>query len=121
MKDLTELCRVRQRKHFKKENKNIVKVYRFDKRNMWKRRQAKRREEIKEYIAKIKSLPCTDCKNQYNPWQMHFDHLKPKNKIASISFLVNRGCSIPFIQKEINKCELVCANCHANRTYTRAH
>lgn len=41
---------------------------------------------------------------------LQFHHLGDKDE--SISVLVGRGVSIERILKEINKCEVVCANCH---------
>ena len=49
---------------------------------------------------------------------MQFDHIYD-NKIDNIANLVSRAVSIENIIKEIEKCELVCANCHADRTYRR--
>jgi hypothetical protein len=48
---------------------------------------------------------------------MQFDHVKGKK--IGISRAVNYGYSINNIMKEISKCEIVCANCHAIRTFTR--
>jgi hypothetical protein len=51
---------------------------------------------------------------------MHWDHLPGFEKIGEISgTLRNRGAAK--ILAEISKCELVCANCHAIRTYRRLH
>lgn len=46
----------------------------------------------------------------------HFDHIDEKNKSANISFLCKQGYSISTIDEEINKCQLLCANCHMLRT-----
>ncbi len=76
-----------------------------------------RYEKIKEELWLIKSNPCIDCKNKYHPFCMDFDHLKDKTK--NISDMLNSGCSLDAIKKEIEKCELVCSNCHRLRTYNR--
>lgn len=49
---------------------------------------------------------------------MHFDHRNPIDKTAAISALVTGG-NRERILEEIKKCDLVCANCHADRTYLR--
>jgi hypothetical protein len=49
---------------------------------------------------------------------MTFDHLPGTNKRSDIATLVRRT-SIALAREEIAKCELVCANCHAVRTYER--
>jgi hypothetical protein len=64
------------------------------------------------------SLPCSDCKNFFPFYVTQFDHLPEFTKVVLISSL--RGCKWETIEKELAKCELVCANCHAIRTWTRA-
>lgn len=59
--------------------------------------------------------PCTDCGIQYNPWVMQFDHRKPEDKIDDISKGLSWG--IKKLLAEIRKCDVVCANCHAERSY----
>jgi len=51
---------------------------------------------------------------------MHFDHRPGEKKDFEIGFAV-RGYSRTRILAEIAKCDLVCANCHAVRTYRRRH
>lgn len=75
------------------------------------------RNRLKAEINIIKSRPCADCHGRFNPWQMQFDHVIG-NKIANISKLVNQGCREKALT-EISKCVIVCANCHADRTYKR--
>ncbi len=69
----------------------------------------------REFINRAKSKPCLDCHIQYNPWQMQFDHRDPaKKKFGIGSGTVN---SIAALQAEIDKCDVVCANCHMERTH----
>lgn len=65
----------------------------------------------------LKENPCMDCGEQ-DPLLLEFDHLSDKTN--NVSTMV---CSTtwPIIQKEIDKCEVVCANCHRKRTYQRAN
>ena len=49
---------------------------------------------------------------------MQWDHLPGEVKLGAVSSL--RGRSKKEILDEIAKCELVCANCHAIRTFQRA-
>lgn len=70
----------------------------------------------RDWLNTMKAVPCTDCHIRYPHWIMQFDHVGPK------SFgVANRVGTIAKdkLMKEIEKCEIVCANCHANRTYTR--
>lgn len=72
-----------------------------------------------EYVNKIKEATCTDCGIQYPPYVMDFDHLGEEAKIDGIANMVHRPTSLEKIQLEIEKCELVCANCHRIRTHSR--
>lgn len=82
-------------------------------------RQAKEtKKALKQYVRDLKEQsPCIDCQQYYPYYVMQYDHTE-LNKEMSISRLVLRG-SKPKVIKEIEKCELVCANCHAKRTYKR--
>ena len=74
----------------------------------------------RDYIKNIKeATPCLDCGKKYPYYVMHFDHIYDKN--GSVSDLSRASSSIERIQKEIDNCELVCANCHAERTFSRAY
>jgi hypothetical protein len=73
----------------------------------------KRRDRLKE----LKSGPCTDCGVSYPYYVMHFDHIGT-DKVADVSKIITRG-SWQDVLDEIAKCELVCANCHAERTHQR--
>jgi len=66
----------------------------------------------------LKNKPCADCGGQFHPAAMTFDHLPGTTKRADVATLVIRS-SISVARAEIAKCELVCANCHAIRTYER--
>jgi hypothetical protein len=47
---------------------------------------------------------------------MHWHHLRPAEKEATLGYLAKCG-SRQRVLDEIDKCELVCANCHAVRTF----
>ena len=77
----------------------------------------KRRAKLREFVNSLKAGPCVDCKKDFPPWVMQFDHLS--GKVASVSRILANGATLARLVEEIKKCELVCANCHANRTYFR--
>ena len=85
----------------------------------YRERNAKRRTDVTEkYRAYKESRPCADCGNFFPYYVMHFDHLG--DKVSNVSKMVmNRTWAS--VLKEIEKCDLVCANCHAYRTFNRAH
>lgn len=61
---------------------------------------------------------CVDCGEKYPYFMLHFDHLPEYEKIADITRLV-RTAKWSDVEKEIAKCEVVCANCHAIRSHNR--
>lgn len=81
-------------------------------------RSADRKRLLLERIRVLKQGPCTDCAGRFHPVAMDFDHTG-SDKTAGVAHLVGLG-SWSAIEREIKKCELVCANCHRVRTYTRA-
>ncbi|HVS84664.1 MAG TPA: hypothetical protein VHD91_03445 [Gaiellaceae bacterium] len=85
-----------------------------------RRRQSKeQRRRLLEWHHELKaSTPCADCGGRFHPEAMTWDHLPGSEKIAEVSLLIRAGKAIQ-ARKEIEKCELVCANCHAVRSYNR--
>jgi hypothetical protein len=82
-------------------------------------RNKKYRQSIRLYIQAMKEAsPCHDCGTSYPYYVMDFDHLDSQNKENDINFLSNTG-RIGAVKREIEKCELVCANCHRIRTHQR--
>lgn len=78
------------------------------------------RERRRAFVVEYKKgKPCADCKQEFHPAVMEFDHLQYEGKEASISNLVNSMRSEQAILDEIAKCELVCANCHRMRHVER--
>ncbi len=70
-----------------------------------------------EFIRKQREVPCADCGIQYPYYIMEFDHKNPEEKEFSISNMATMGWAR--IRKELEKCEVVCANCHTARTHFR--
>lgn len=82
------------------------------------RTRGQRRQRNRDYVNAIKARPCTDCGVSYPSVCMDFDHISD-DKENVISQLVHIGSSLKRIQGEIDKCEVVCANCHRIRTSSR--
>jgi len=78
-----------------------------------------RKKKIKEFIRSLKDKPCTDCKIKYPYYVMDFDHRNPKEKFINPSQIFNIGWGDKKIKEELDKCDLVCANCHRQRTFLR--
>jgi hypothetical protein len=77
-----------------------------------------RKERMREIIRSLKSRPCTDCHIQYHFSAMQFDHVRGEKK-----FEVSHGDTrlLQAVMEEASKCEVVCANCHAVRTWKRSN
>ena len=76
-----------------------------------------RKGAIRDYIQKMKSqLRCVDC-GQRHPATLHFHHRNSENKAFNIGEAVEKGFSLDRIKKEIEKCIVLCANCHFKRHY----
>ena len=83
------------------------------------KRNARERAEIREFIFTLKLQPCTDCKKSFHPCVMDFDHVRGK-KLFVISDGLRDAITRTRLRAELDKCDLVCANCHRLRTYRRA-
>ena len=83
-----------------------------------KKKNRENRKRNKGYIAFIKTLhSCVDC-GEDNSLVLEFDHVTGEKK-SNVSDMGNQSYSIKTIQKEIEKCEIRCANCHRIATYNR--
>lgn len=82
------------------------------------RRGERRLEGRKTIINRAKDRPCMDCGVRYPPYVMDFDHRPGTLKRFGISNALR--FSIAEVIEEIDKCDLVCANCHRVRTYHRS-
>ena len=76
-----------------------------------------RRVKTKENHRFLKELleksECVDC-GYNNPMALEFDHRDPKLKTYEIGKILHK--SIDLIKLELDKCDVVCANCHNIRT-----
>ena len=64
------------------------------------------------------NTPCTDCGGIFHPAAMTWDHLPGYEKVDNVGAMLTRHSRAKLL-REIAKCELVCANCHAVRSYER--
>jgi hypothetical protein len=71
----------------------------------------------RELVRQIKSRPCADCGIQYPFYVMDFDHREGETKEYELN-RVDRMTTQALL-REIEKCDVVCANCHRARTYKR--
>lgn len=77
-------------------------------------RHQRTRLKSQAVIDAAKRKPCADCRRTYPWYVMEFDHtrgVKARN--------INAGMGYYRLLDELAKCDVVCANCHATRTYKR--
>lgn len=63
---------------------------------------------------------CTQCEESRS-WCLDFHHLDPTEKDANISTMVRKGLSFHRISEEIDKCVVLCKNCHADMHHKMRH
>lgn len=82
--------------------------------------QAQNRRRLDNFHARIlffkTERPCYDCGGAFPPESMDFDHV-----FGTKSFEISKGQirSWDAIREEIDKCQVVCSNCHRVRTKAR--
>lgn len=65
-------------------------------------------------------LSCKLC-SENHPAVLQFHHTDPTEKEIEISLAVRLGWSKQRLQKEIDKCVVLCANCHFKEHYELTH
>ncbi len=71
----------------------------------------------RDFINTLKSKPCADCGISYPYYVMDFDHQDQRLKVKDIAYMAARNWSLEKIKQEVEKCDIVCANCHRFRTF----
>jgi len=86
-----------------------------------KRRKANKeaaRQRGRAYVANyFATHSCADC-GESDPVVLTFDHVRG-TKRANVSDMVRDGPGLEIIKAEIEKCDVVCYNCHSLRTQER--
>lgn len=76
------------------------------------------RDETREYVYQyLLAHPCSDC-GETDPVVLTFDHHNG-DKVADVAKMVGQGRTLKAVISEIEKCEVVCHNCHNRRTQKR--
>jgi hypothetical protein len=106
------------------ENREELRQYHRDNNKTPQRREqvrsalAKARVRNRTYVTEAKKKPCVDCGICYPFYVMDLDHVRGE-KIGNVGTMVGQGIALGHIQAEIDKCDVVCANCHRTRTHER--
>lgn len=79
--------------------------------------QKKRQANNQALINAYKNKPCMDCGVEYPTYVLDFDHVRGEKSFNISGAKSNRTPKA--IIAEIEKCDLVCSNCHRVRTQSR--
>jgi hypothetical protein len=104
----------------KEEISDYKRQYYCDNASLIKLKRKVIRDEKAEIIGSIKRGPCCDCGKCFASCAMDFDHRDRTEKRNGISRILNTAYSVAVLKVELNKCDLVCANCHRDRTHKYA-
>jgi len=74
---------------------------------------------LQEFIDGYKINTCADCHQTYPSVCMEFDHVQQAQRAFDMIDALSGKYSREEIQKEIQKCQLVCANCYKIRVLAR--
>jgi len=78
------------------------------------------RDVINAYIRHQKETnPCSDCGRFYPFYVMQYDHRPEHEKLFAISRYRDHTKDIAIVKAEMEKCDLVCGNCHTIRGHWR--
>lgn len=83
----------------------------------YRERDRKRVARLREVLNEAKAKPCMDCGVSYPPYVMDFDHVRGE-KVRNVAKLSQFSSEAKLLD-EIAKCDLVCSNCHRERTWQR--
>ena len=81
-------------------------------RERWRRL---RREQM-DVLIRIRSMPCMSCGGVFPICCMEFDHRDGTLKVGIVSQMAGR-VKIGTLLAEVAKCDIVCANCHRDRSF----
>lgn len=81
-------------------------------------RTLQRRAALRAWVHKYKerSEGCSRCEED-DPACLDFHHVNPDEKTKNVSALITYEPSLDRLVEEIEKCELLCANCHRKEHY----
>jgi len=83
------------------------------------KKRRKRQHAVRELINQLKNRPCAGCRGTFPPYVMHFDPRPGQPKRFCVTYAYRQNRTVATTSAEAQKCDVVCANCHAIRTFTR--
>jgi len=80
-----------------------------------KRHRVSMRAKILDYLLEH---PCEIC-GESDPIVLEFDHINPENKTKNVARYLAGHAGWDKIFSEIEKCRVLCCNCHRRHTYAQ--
>lgn len=93
----------------------------YEKNSDYYKQKARRRnkriadENVLRLLDYLSEHPCVDC-DEDDPVVLDFDHRDGEVKEAYVGTLVHNAGSWERVMREIEKCDVRCANCHRRKT-----
>lgn len=84
------------------------------------RNTQKKRKQVRFRDKVLSKCKCIICGNT-NKAVLEFDHIDPSTKLFNISYMVKRCMTIKAIKIEMRKCQVLCSNCHIEKTKLDNH
>ncbi len=78
-----------------------------------------KRKFFRDLLDELKNVPCCDCGLTFHPVAMDFDHVRGEKKF-DVGLARQGRHLLAAVMEEVEKCEVVCSNCHRVRTFTRS-
>ena len=98
-----------QKKNWAMANKELVNHY-----------SKNHRDTRREFLDIIKlEEGCQTCGYNGHPRALQFDHINPAEKLFTIADLLT--CSMDKLLTELEKCRVLCANCHSIHSWQEQH
>jgi integrase len=110
------------RKEWREQNPEKVQKNKVAGRAVYKERKENKERILDYLIERYGDTPCMDCGGEFEWCSMDFDHRPGETKELKIGSVGGAKATLQYIarvEKEIAKCDLVCANCHRVRTKDR--
>ena len=80
--------------------------------------ESRLRRDQTDLLRQLRDVPCADCQRRFPFFAMDFDHRIPVEKEFEVTRMLGRVDTEELLE-EASKCDIVCANCHRERTYRR--
>ena len=106
-----------RQRHCKVCTRSNSKAHYIENRRQYYDRNARERTALLALVREKKKVPCADCRKTYPYYVMDFDHRPGELKIAGVCHIHRKGKTKTLA--EMKKCDVVCANCHRERTHRR--